>query len=110
MDNNFKDILTSMLAELDKGMSVEEIIANKIKEGNLTEESQAKVTEAVGYVDKLDVAKQKLAVALKKGTSRQEWLESQIENITDALPEELQEKANVVLDKATKQYFDNMVK
>lgn len=108
MEKNFKDLLASMLADLDKGKSVEEIVAKKMKEANLSQESQAKVSEAVGYVDKLDASKQSLDAALKKGVSRQEWLDGKIENLTDALPEDMQEIAKEFLDEATKQYFNNL--
>lgn len=108
MENNFRDILSSMLADLDKGKSVDQIIAAKMKEANLTEKSQTRVEEAVEYVDRLDAAKQKLCAATSNGASRQEWLEGQIEKLSGALPEELQETAEEVLDKATKRYFENL--
>mgnify|MGYP003294940467 CR=1 FL=1 len=104
MEKNFKDLLASMLADLDEGKSVEEIVTKKMKEANLSQESQAKVSEAVGYVDKLDAAKQNLDAALKKGVSRQEWLDGKIEDLTDALPEDMQEMAKVVLDEATNKW------
>ena len=73
MEKNFKDLLASMLADLDEGKSVEEIVTKKMKEANLTEESQAKVSEAVGYVDKLDAAKQNLDAALKKAVNEGDY-------------------------------------
>lgn len=107
MEQNFKEILASMLADLDKGKSVDEIIAAQMKEANLSAESQSRVEDAVGLVDKLKTAREYLAVAKSKGASRQEWLEAKTENAIEALPEELQDKAKAVLDKANKEYFEN---
>ena len=108
MQQNFNDILSSMLADLDKGKSVEEIIASKMKEMNLSEESQAKVNEAVGYVDKIEAEHASLKQALDNKCSRQEWLDYKIQKAKDALPEELKDKADEVLEKVIENNMEGL--
>lgn len=98
MDNNFNDILSSMLADLDKGKSVEEIVLNKVEEIKLNNDSLTNVISAVDNVDKIDTLKKELNQAMNKGVSRQEWLEDRTNKIIDSLPCELQDKAENIID------------
>lgn len=98
MDNNFNDILSSMLADLDKGKSVEEIVLNKVEEIKLNNDSLTNVISAVDNVDKIETLKKELNQAMNKGVSRQEWLEDRTNKIIDSLPCELQDKAENIID------------
>lgn len=106
MENSFKEILSSMLADLDKGKSVEEIIFNKGEELKLNNDSLNNVINTVDNVDKIDKLKLELNQAISKGVSRQEWLEDRTNKIISSLPSELQDKAENIIDKI----IDNNIK
>lgn len=106
MDNSFKEILSSMLVDLDKGKSVEEIIIKKAEEFKLNDDSLVKVNNAVDNVDKIETLKLDLNQAISKGVSRQEWLEDRTNKMVGSLPCELQDKAENIIEKI----IDNNIK
>ena len=108
MAQDFNEILSSMLKDLDNGKSVEEIIAAKMAEMGLSEESQANVIETVDYVDQIEDADKSLQRAIDNGASRQEWLDDHVDALVDALPEEQQEIAQKIVDDIVERDLDGL--
>ena len=98
MQEKLKEMLASMLKDLDGGKTVEEIVETKMKEAGLSEESMAAVMKSMEYVDRLDAAHESLKKAKAQGASREEWLNEKVEAMREELPEEQREIADTVLE------------
>ena len=108
MNQDFNEILSSMLKDLDNGKSVEEIIAAKMAELGLSEESQANVNETVEFVDKIDSASKSLHDAIEHKVSRQEWLKGHVQDMIDELPQDKKDVAKQILDQAANKQIDDL--
>lgn len=104
----FEEILKSMLADLDNGKSAEEIVAAKSAELGLSQEAQANVKETVDCVKRLSHEEQSLKDAKEKGCSATQWLEYRIDSYKEALPKEMQPKADEILKQLGGRMIESM--
>ncbi|MBE6268559.1 MAG: hypothetical protein E7092_06165 [Bacteroidales bacterium] len=91
MNNDFEDILTSMLEEYENGTDVATIIENSSKE--MSVENAELLAASNNMIDAISEKAQLLADARKQRKSRKQWMAEQFDEITDGKTEE--EKAAI---------------
>ncbi len=94
--NTFDEILNSILKSIEDNPSidVDEVIAQKMSEMGISDESKKTLSETNSYLEAYDEMYAKLQAAKAEGDTRREWVQEELLSIADRhhLSEEQKEK------------------
>ena len=88
MNNEFQNMLTSMLEEYENGGDVNTVIENSCKKYGVSQEACDKIQQVNALLDAFAEKAESLQQAKKEGGNRRQWMEDEIELIADGRSEE----------------------
>ena len=88
MNNEFQNMLTSMLEEYENGGDVNTVIENSCKKYAVSQEVCDKIQQVNALLDAFVEKAESLQQAKKEGGNRRQWMEDEIELIADGRSEE----------------------
>ena len=96
MANNFEDILTSMLEQLENNpeQDIHVLVKDKCEKMGVSEEGKALLSETNEYIDGFAEKMAALQKAKDEGKSRKQWMLEEMDRILEGRDE--QEKAEIV--------------
>ena len=98
MEQNFQNILTSLLEEYDKTNDIEAVLN---REDGLSETGKELLKETIGLIDSFNEAYNELQEAKDNGMTTNEWLEEELGKHPEEVIKPILESVN---DKLNKKY------
>ena len=96
MEQNFQNILSSLLEEYDKSKDIEAVLN---REDGLSEEGKQLLNETTGMIDDFNKAYNELQDAKDNGLTTQDWLEEELGKHPEEIIKPILESVKDVLRK-----------
>ena len=107
MNNDFQNMLTSMLEEYENGGDVNTVIENSCKKYAVSQEVCDKIQQVNALLDAFAQKAESLQQTKEKGGNRRQWMEDEIERIVDGRSEEEKAMLLTEMSKIEEDSFEN---
>ena len=94
MNNEFQNILTSMLERYENSGDMNTVIENSCKEFGVSQETCDKIQQVNALLDAFAEKAESLQQAKEQGKSRRQWMKAELDAITEGRTEE--DKTNLL--------------
>lgn len=101
MEQNFQNILSSLLEEYDKSKDIDAVLN---REDGLSEAGKELLKETVGVIDSFNEAYNELQEAQANGMKTNEWLEEELSKHPEKVIKPILESVNDKLNKKYEEY------
>ena len=109
MNNEFNELLTSILEEYENSRDANAVIESSCKNAGINDEAASKIQEINELLDAFAQKAESLQLAKEEGESRRQWMESQFDEMTKGRSDE--EKTELINEicKATEEATNNIL-